>query len=145
MRALSTMLNSPLSGFSKPITIFSKVVFPAPLGPNSKMRASEAIVKFTLSSIQVSSQHFVIRAANLTKCWDETCILDNVNFTIASDARILLFGPNGAGKTTLLKIVMGFEKPDKGELSIVESARIGYLPQDPQMDLDKTVIETYRY
>jgi macrolide transport system ATP-binding/permease protein len=87
----------------------------------------------------------VIRAANLTKCWDETCILDNVNFTIASDARILLFGPNGAGKTTLLKIVMGFEKPDKGEISIVESARIGYLPQDPQMDLDKTVIETYRY
>jgi len=84
----------------------------------------------------------VIRAANLTKCWDETCILDNVLFTIASDARILLFGPNGAGKTTLLKIVMGFEKPDKGELSIVESARIGYLPQDPQMDLDKTVIET---
>jgi macrolide transport system ATP-binding/permease protein len=87
----------------------------------------------------------VIRAANLTKCWDETCILDNVNFTIASNARILLFGPNGAGKTTLLKIVMGFEKPDKGEISIVESARIGYLPQDPQMDLDKTVIETYRY
>src|SRR5712691_3798056 len=87
----------------------------------------------------------VIRVSNLTKCWDETCLLDNVNFTIASDARILLFGPNGAGKTTLLKILMGFEKPDKGEIKIVDSARIGYLPQDPQMDLDKTVIETYRY
>jgi macrolide transport system ATP-binding/permease protein len=87
----------------------------------------------------------VIRASNLTKCWDEPCLLDNVNFTIASDARILLFGPNGAGKTTVLKILMDFEKPDKGEISIVESARIGYLPQDPQMDLDKTVIETYRY
>src|SRR5205807_4505210 len=70
---------------------------------------------------------------------------DNVNFTISSNARILLFGHNGAGKTTLLKILMGFEKPDKGEIKIVESARIGYLPQDPQMDLDKTVIETYRY
>jgi macrolide transport system ATP-binding/permease protein len=87
----------------------------------------------------------VIRVSNLTKCWDETCLLDNVNFTIASDARILLFGPNGAGKTTLLKILLGLEKPDKGEINIVESARIGYLPQDPQMDLDKTVIETYRY
>jgi macrolide transport system ATP-binding/permease protein len=87
----------------------------------------------------------VINVSNLTKCWEETCLLDNVNFTIASDARILLFGPNGAGKTTLLKILMGFEKPDKGEINIVENARIGYLPQDPQMDLDKTVIETYRY
>ncbi|HEY6287173.1 MAG TPA: ABC-F family ATP-binding cassette domain-containing protein [Ktedonobacteraceae bacterium] len=87
----------------------------------------------------------VIRVSNLTKCWDETCILDDVNFTIASDARILLFGPNGAGKTTLLKMLMGIEKPDKGEIRIVDSARIGYLPQDPPMDLDKTVIESYRY
>ena len=87
----------------------------------------------------------VIRVSNLTKSWDETCILDNVNFTIASDARILLFGPNGAGKTTLLKMLMGLEKPDRGEIKILDGARIGYLPQDPQMDLDKTVIESYRY
>ncbi len=87
----------------------------------------------------------VIRATQLTKCWDETCVLNDVNFTIASGARILLFGPNGVGKTTLLKIIMGFEKPDQGEVSIVDSARIGYLPQGPQMELDKTVIETYRY
>jgi macrolide transport system ATP-binding/permease protein len=87
----------------------------------------------------------VIRVSNLTKCWDETCILDDVNFTIASGARILLFGPNGAGKTTLLKMLMGIETHDRGEIHIVDSARIGYLPQDPQMDLDKTVLETYRY
>ena len=103
--------------------------------------------------IQVSSSfnverlqsEIVIRASNLTKCWDGTCVLNDVNFSITSDARILLFGPNGAGKTTLLKIIMGIEQPDKGEVSIVESARVGYLPQDPQMNLDKTVIETYRY
>ena len=87
----------------------------------------------------------VIRVSNLTKCWGETCILDDVNFTIASDARILLFGSNGAGKTTLLKMLIGIETPDRGEIRIVGSARIGYLPQDPQIDLDKTVIETYRY
>jgi macrolide transport system ATP-binding/permease protein len=87
----------------------------------------------------------VIRVSNLTKCWDETCILDDVNFTIASGARILLFGPNGAGKTTLLKLLMGIEKPERGEVRIVDSARIGYLPQDPHMDLDKTLLESYRY
>jgi macrolide transport system ATP-binding/permease protein len=86
-----------------------------------------------------------IRVSNLTKCWDQRCILDDVNFTIGSDARILLFGPNGAGKTTLLKLLMGIERPDRGEIRIVDSVRIGYLPQDPQMDLDKTVLETYRY
>jgi macrolide transport system ATP-binding/permease protein len=87
----------------------------------------------------------VIRVSNLTKCWDETCIFDDVNFTIASDARILLFGPNGAGKTTLLKMLMGIEKPDRGEIRILGSAHIGYLPQDPQMNLDKSLLETYRY
>jgi macrolide transport system ATP-binding/permease protein len=96
-------------------------------------------------NIEPLQAEIVIRVSNLTKCWDETCILDDVNFTFASDARILLFGPNGAGKTTLLKILMGVEEPDKGDIRIVESARIGYLPQDPQMDLDKTVLETYRY
>src|SRR6266566_7652521 len=86
-----------------------------------------------------------INAKHLTKCWGAQCALKDVSFTIGAHARILLFGPNGAGKTTLLKIIMGLEKTDKGTVSIVESARIGYLPQDPHMDAAKTVIETYRY
>src|SRR5260370_39777241 len=81
----------------------------------------------------------------IMKWWDEKCIVEDVSFTIACGARILLFGPNGAGKTTLLKIIMDLEKVDEGEVSIVDSARVGYLPQDPQMGLDKTVIESYRY
>jgi macrolide transport system ATP-binding/permease protein len=96
-------------------------------------------------NVEPLQSEVVINAGHLTKCWDEKCILDDVSFTIASGARILLFGPNGAGKTTLLKIIMELEKADEGEVSIVDSARVGYLPQDPQMDLDKTVIESYRY
>src|SRR6266699_644711 len=87
----------------------------------------------------------VISASHLSLGYGETRVLSGVNFTLSSRARILLFGPNGAGKTTLLKIIMGLEKPDEGEVSVVESARIGYLPQDPQMDLSKTVIDSYRY
>ncbi len=86
-----------------------------------------------------------INAKHLTKCWGAQCVLKDVSFTIGAQAHILLFGPNGAGKTTLLKIIMGLEQADKGTVSIVESARIGYLPQDPHMDAAKTVIETYRY
>jgi macrolide transport system ATP-binding/permease protein len=96
-------------------------------------------------NVEPLQSQVVINASHLTKCWDETRVLNDISFTIPSDARILLFGPNGAGKTTLLRIIMGLEKPGNGEVSIVDSARIGYLPQDPQMDLYKTVIETYRY
>jgi ABC-type Mn2+/Zn2+ transport system ATPase subunit len=42
---------------------------------------------------------------------------------------MLLFAPNGAGKTTLLKLIMGLEQPNEGSVHVVESARIGYLPQ----------------
>jgi macrolide transport system ATP-binding/permease protein len=96
-------------------------------------------------NVEPLQSEVVISANQLTKYWGETCILNEVSFSIASNARILLFGPNGAGKTTLLKIIMHLERPDKGAISIVDSARIGYLPQDPHLDLNKTVIETYRY
>ncbi len=88
----------------------------------------------------------VVNAVQLAKSWGERCILQDVSFTLAQDARIVLIGPNGAGKTTLLKLLMGQEEPDSGEVQIVSSARIGYLPQEP-VDLDprKTVLETYRY
>ena len=86
-----------------------------------------------------------IQVQHVTRCWNSRCVLCDVSFTIGPRARILLFGPNGAGKTTLLKLLVGSEQPDAGTISIVEGARIGYLPQDPEMDPAKTVIETYRY
>lgn len=88
----------------------------------------------------------VVNARQLTKSWGERCILQDVSFTLAQDARIVLIGPNGAGKTTLLKLLMGEEEADSGEVQIVSSARIGYLPQEPiELDPQKTVLETYRY
>jgi macrolide transport system ATP-binding/permease protein len=87
----------------------------------------------------------VINVGHLTKCWGAHCVLRDVSLSVSSQARILLFAPNGAGKTTLLKLIMGLEQPDEGSVHIVESARIGYLPQDPELDMRKTVIDSYRY
>jgi macrolide transport system ATP-binding/permease protein len=88
----------------------------------------------------------VMSITHLSKSWGERCMLHDLSLTVAPDARILLVGPNGAGKTTLLKLIMGLETPDTGEIRVVPSARIGYLPQEPEtLDLHKTVIETYRY
>ncbi|HET9999684.1 MAG TPA: ABC-F family ATP-binding cassette domain-containing protein [Ktedonobacteraceae bacterium] len=87
----------------------------------------------------------VINVSHITKCWGAQCVLRDASISVSSRARILLFAPNGAGKTTLLKLIMGLEQPDGGSINIVESARIGYLPQDPQLDMKKTVIDSYRY
>ena len=88
----------------------------------------------------------VIRLQHLSKRWDERSLLSDVEMTVAPDARIVLFGPNGVGKTTLLKIIMGLEQADTGEVYSTPGARIGYLPQEPEvLDLSKTVLETYRY
>ncbi len=100
------------------------------------------------SSIQATpiASQVVIRLEHLTKCWGERCIFDDISLELGPTTRILLTGPNGAGKTTLLKLILEREKPDSGNISIVHGAKIGYLPQDPELpDLHKTVIETYRY
>ena len=86
-----------------------------------------------------------INVSHINKCWGVQCVLRDVSFTVGSRARILLFAPNGAGKTTLLRLIMGLEQLDEGSISIVDSARIGYLPQDPHLDMTKTVIDSYRY
>jgi len=97
-------------------------------------------------NIEPLQSRLVIRASGLTKSWGERCILDALDFTVAPGARIVLTGPNGTGKTTLLKLVMGFETADSGEVQVAAGARIGYLPQEPaDLDLAKTVLETYRY
>ncbi len=102
-------------------------------------------VNSNFNSEQMQSQ-VVLSAAHLTKCWGERCILQDVSFTLAPDARIVLVGPNGTGKTTLLKLLIGEETPDRGTVQIAPSVRIGYLPQDPaDLDLTKTVLEMYRY
>lgn len=88
----------------------------------------------------------VLRLQHVAKSWGERHVLQDVTFTVATDARMVLIGPNGAGKSTLFKLIMGQEQPDHGVIQVVSGARIGYLPQDPE-DLNprQTVLEAYRY
>jgi macrolide transport system ATP-binding/permease protein len=88
----------------------------------------------------------VLRIQGVSKSWGERQVLDCVELTVAPHARIVLIGPNGAGKSTLFKLIVNQERPDSGEIQITPDARIGYLPQGPDdLDLAKTVLETYRY
>lgn len=99
--------------------------------------------QFTAEELQ--SQE-IIRLEHLSKHFGNRYVLKDVSAIVRPHARIMLIGPNGAGKTTLLRLIMGLDQPDSGEVHVAGRARPGYLPQDPFFaDLEKTVIETYRY
>lgn len=68
-------------------------------------------------------------------------ILRDATFSVGSDDKIGLIGTNGSGKSTLLKMLAGLEPPDGGTLQVNSSARTVYLPQQPEMEDDHTVLE----
>ena len=68
-------------------------------------------------------------------------VLDNVHLSFYPDAKIGVLGVNGAGKSTLLRIMAGLDRDYSGEAWAAEGARVGYLPQEPQLDRDKNVRE----
>jgi ATP-binding cassette subfamily F protein 3 len=69
-------------------------------------------------------------------------IFQNIGLQAEPGDRIGLIGPNGSGKTTLLRLIAGEIAPDKGELTIVKNARIGYLPQDVRSVLSGNVLQS---
>ena len=68
-------------------------------------------------------------------------LLSDASLTIHEQDRIGLVGRNGAGKSTLLKVISGIESPSSGEIAYKKNLQIGYLPQDFELDSDKTVLE----
>lgn len=61
-------------------------------------------------------------------------VLDNIHLSFYPDAKIGVLGPNGAGKSTLLKIMAGIDTEFQGEAWVADGAKVGYLPQEPQLD-----------
>ena len=68
-------------------------------------------------------------------------ILKNITLSFFPGAKIGVLGTNGSGKSTLLKIMAGLDKEIEGEAYGMPGLRIGYLPQEPQLDPDETVRE----
>ena len=68
-------------------------------------------------------------------------ILKNIYLSFFYGAKIGIIGLNGAGKSTLVKIIAGIEQPTSGEVVFSPGYSVGYLPQDPPLNEEKTVKE----
>ncbi|MBX6426388.1 MAG: energy-dependent translational throttle protein EttA [Variibacter sp.] len=88
------------------------------------------------------ARQFIYHMQGLSKTYPgNRKVLDNINLSFYPDAKIGVLGPNGAGKSTLLRIMAGLDTEFTGEAWAAEGARVGYLPQEPQLDPTKTVRE----
>jgi ATP-binding cassette ChvD family protein len=90
----------------------------------------------------MNGRQFVYHMQGLTKTYPgNRKVLENINLSFYPDAKIGVLGVNGAGKSTLLRIMAGIDTEYVGEGWVAEGARVGYLPQEPQLDPDKSVRE----
>ena len=68
-------------------------------------------------------------------------LLEDVNFYLNEGDKTGIIGINGTGKSTFLKVLAGVTEPDEGRISRNPNVQVGYLPQNPVMDDDATVLE----
>jgi len=88
------------------------------------------------------ARQFIYHMQDLSKTYPgNRKVLENINLSFYPDAKIGVLGVNGAGKSTLLRIMAGLDKEFVGEGWAAEGARVGYLPQEPQLDAEKSVRE----
>src|SRR6516164_2167565 len=88
-----------------------------------------------LSRKRIMARQFIYHMQGLSKVYPgNRKVLENITLSFYPDAKIGVLGVNGAGKSTLLRIMAGLDQDYAGEAWAAEGARVGYLPQEPQLD-----------
>ncbi|MCW1925872.1 ABC-F family ATP-binding cassette domain-containing protein [Luteolibacter arcticus] len=83
----------------------------------------------------------LLSANELRLSYGYQTLLDGVTLAVSAGEKVGLVGRNGCGKTSLLKILTRSQQADSGEISLRRSLRIGYLPQEFELDLELSVQE----
>ena len=86
------------------------------------------------------AREFVYTMHDLRKVIGDRVILDGITLSFYPGAKIGVLGANGAGKSSLLRIMAGVDEEFLGEARPAKGLRVGYLPQEPQLDPDKNVL-----
>ncbi len=87
------------------------------------------------------NQKNVVTVSHVSFSYDGVPVLEDVSFTIRERSFISIVGPNAGGKTTLLKLMLGLLQPSRGTIEVLgmhpakARTRIGYMPQQVQLDL----------
>jgi len=82
----------------------------------------------------------VVEMEGVTFSYDDSPALENVSIVLRERDFVSVVGPNGGGKTTLLKLMLGLLRPSRGKVRILGKSpeearsRVGYMPQDVQLD-----------
>jgi len=87
---------------------------------------------------------FVMKGMTKTFPGAQKPVLSDINLQFYQGAKIGIVGPNGAGKSTLMKIMGGIDTDFTGEAWPGENITVGYLPQEPELDKSKTVLENVK-
>src|SRR6202011_1985975 len=86
------------------------------------------------------ARQFIYHMQGLTKTYPGgKKVLENINLSFYPDAKIGVLGVNGAGKSTLMRIMAGVDTEFTGGGFVAEGARVGYLPQEPALDVSFNV------
>ncbi len=86
----------------------------------------------------------VIEAKGVSKAFGDKLLYEDLNFKLPQAGIVGIIGPNGAGKTTIFKMIMGEEKPDKGNFEVGETAKIAYVDQShANIDPEKTIWQNF--
>ncbi len=89
----------------------------------------------------MASYQYVFVMKNMSKVFPGGReILKNLSLSFFPGAKIGVIGANGAGKSTILRIMAGLDHDFSGEAWAAEGARVGYLPQEPELDPEKDVM-----
>lgn len=103
----------------------------------------EYIITLSLSTFifQQSFLMHLLSVQNLSKHYGDKTLFNGASFTLSPLDRVGLVGVNGSGKTTLLRMIVGLEPPDSGTIECNPKARLAYLPQNPEIDDELTVLD----
>src|SRR3546814_3709769 len=82
---------------------------------------------------------FVMKGLTKTFPGANKPIFNNIHLQFLPGTKIAIIGVNGAGKSTLMKVIAGYDKDYQGEAWAAEGIKVGYLPQEPDLDPSKDV------
>jgi len=87
---------------------------------------------------------FVMKGLTKTFPGAQKPVFNNIHLQFLPGTKIAVIGVNGAGKSTLMKVMAGIDTEYQGEAWAAEGVTVGYLPQEPQLNPKKTVMENVK-